>query len=275
MNILLRRRKLGRTSTRGISGKSRSGILTYLNEHRVVGDVNVLFRWGCTSEMQSRLTVNPSRAIHTVNDKKGFRELLARNDLAPRIWTITNVTDQALRNGVIFRPATHHQGRNIWLCHTRDLLRQYAARFPNHYISDYIRKTEEYRIFVVQGRVVCVARKTPANPDALAWNVFQGGRFDNVTFDHWPLKAIRKSIEAFNLSGLDFGGVDVMVDQEGNCFILEINSAPSLTSEYRQECFAKAFDYIVRHGKVHIPLIQERGDWKKFIHPAISERARV
>jgi D-alanine-D-alanine ligase-like ATP-grasp enzyme len=82
-------------------------------------------------------------------------------------------------------------------------------------------------------------------------------------------------VEAFELSDLDFGGVDVMTDADGNAYVIEINSAPSLTSEYRQQCMAKCFDYIAEHGKARIPRVEQRGDWKKFIHPSLSERALV
>ena len=63
--------------------------------------------------------------------------------------------------------------------------------------------------------------------------------------------------------------------EDGNfkCYILEINSAPSLTSPYRQECMAKGFDWIVEHGKDHIPLVEERGGYRKFIHPAVCDKA--
>jgi D-alanine-D-alanine ligase-like ATP-grasp enzyme len=84
---------------------------------------------------------------------------------------------------------------------------------------------------------------------------------------------VRKAVEAFEVSELDFGGVDIMTDAEGNAYVIEINSAPSLTSEYRQECMAKCFDHIAEHGKERIPRVKQRGDWKKFIHPALSERA--
>jgi glutathione synthase/RimK-type ligase-like ATP-grasp enzyme len=143
----------------------------------------------------------------------------------------------------------------------------------NYYISEYIPKVAEYRVFLCQGRVVWVAKKTPANAEAVAWNVAKGGRFDNVNWGDWPLKAVRIAREAFMMSKLDFGGVDIMVDKDNNCYVLEINSAPSQTSPYRQECTAKAFDYIVRNGKAVIPVTEARGDWKKFIHPAISEAA--
>ena len=74
---------------------------------------------------------------------------------------------------------------------------------------------------------------------------------------------------------LDFGGVDVMVDAGGNCYVLEINSAPSHTSPYRQQCTAKALDWMVQRGKVRLPLIEARGGYKKFIHPSICETARL
>ena len=126
-----------------------------------------------------------------------------------------------------------------------------------------------------QGRVVWVAKKTPGNPQDVAWNVARGGRFDNVRWDDWPLKAVRISREAFLLSELHFGAVDVMVDRDGNAFVLEINSAPSQTSPYRQECTAKVFDHIVRQGKANIPVTEARGGYKKFIHPALCQDAIV
>jgi hypothetical protein len=77
------------------------------------------------------------------------------------------------------------------------------------------------------------------------------------------------------MSKLDFGGVDVMVDAKGNCYVLEINSAPSQTSPYRQSCVAKAFDYMIEKGKDRIGLVEEKGGYLKFIHPAIDEKAKL
>jgi glutathione synthase/RimK-type ligase-like ATP-grasp enzyme len=131
----------------------------------------------------------------------------------------------------------------------------------------------EYRVFVVSGRAVMVAEKTPADPTAIAWNVARGGHFANLRWNDWPLKSVKVAIEAFALSKLDFGGVDIMVDGEGNCYVIEINSAPSMTSEYRQREFAKAFDYITIHGNSVIPLIDARAGYRKFIHPAVCPDA--
>jgi len=281
MNVVLRRRKLGLGSCNGIKQFSKEGI-TWVRNDRPIPQAEYTFRWGCTSNIPNNtIVVNEAKAIHYVADKRQFRIDTAAKNLAPRSWgSYAEFIDQhdgarQLQQSVVVRRATHHQGRFLNLCSTVEELviacRQYGE--GNYYISEYIPKVAEFRVFIVQGRVVWVAQKTPANPDAVAWNVAQGGRFDNVRFDQWPLRAIRVAREAFLLSGLDFGGVDVMVDADNKPYVLEINSAPSQTSPYRQECTAKAFDYIVKHGKAPINIIQERGGYTKFIHPAISDQA--
>jgi len=67
----------------------------------------------------------------------------------------------------------------------------------------------------------------------------------------------------------------MMSHAEGDVYVLEINSAPSLTSPYRQQCFARAFDYIIKNDKERIPLIPQRGGYLKFIHPAVEPKAKL
>lgn len=275
MTFLLRRRKLGRTSCREIVKFSKTGIQLFRNDAVLPKDRDELcIRWGCTSNVVSRNILNKSEAIHLVSDKTSFRKILNKVNLCPKTWTHETLED--VQFPCVVRPQTHHQGRHLYFCKTNAELNQAINKCgAGWYASEFIDKTAEYRVFVVSGRAVAVAKKTPADAKAIAWNVAQGGRFDNVRWDEWPLKAVKTSIEAFNLSGLDFGGVDIMVDAKGGCYVLEINSAPSLTSPYRQECMAKAFDYIVKNGKAKIPLVDARGGYKKFIHPAVCADAQM
>jgi glutathione synthase/RimK-type ligase-like ATP-grasp enzyme len=281
--LLLRRRKLGLGSCNGVRHYSQTGIDWVRNDKiSPINKADFVFRWGCTSNIPfDTKVVNEAKAIHYVSDKRQFRLDTAEKGLAPKSWgnldDLFNLVDGVPEN-VVVRRATHHQGRFLDVVEPSDVIemnnicRKYGE--GNYYISEYIPKVAEYRVFFVQGRVVWVAQKTPANPDAVAWNVAKGGRFDNVRWDEWPLKSIRIAREAFLMSGLDFGGVDVMVDKDGTPYVLEINSAPSQTSPYRQECTAKAFDYIVEKGdKSPIPVIEERGGYRKFVHPAICEQA--
>jgi glutathione synthase/RimK-type ligase-like ATP-grasp enzyme len=289
--VIFRRRKLGRTSAREISRYSKENILNVRNDQRFPPNIDIVFRWGCTSNLPAGVTVvNTAEAIHQVANKLAFRKLTADQNLAPKTWLSCREwfddywqdydnlgfgADIKFAKKFVVRRATHHQGRFLDVCTTYNEMIKSCDKYGegNYYISEYIPKVAEYRVFIVSGRVVWVAQKTPGNPDDVAWNVARGGRFDNVRWDNWPLKAVRVAREAFLLSSLDFGGVDVMVDAEGNAYVLEINSAPSQTSPYRQECTAKAFDYIVRHGKERIDVTKERGGYRKFIHPCLTNEA--
>lgn len=283
--VILRRRKLGRTSCNEIA-RFCGNLQVVRNDQPFPRDTDLVIRWGTTSNVPVRNVVNTAEAIHKVGDKAGFRKVMMDDWegkgspegklLCP--YTYFDGGDRRPAHAVplVVRPRVHAQGRHVYLVNNAQELAAAAARCgPGWYASAYINKVAEYRVAFVQGRVAWVAKKTPGDPNAVAWNVARGGRFDNVLWGDWPLKAVRISREAFLLSGLDFGGVDVMIDGDGNAFVLEINSAPSQTSPYRQECMGKCFRYILDHGKDPIPVIAERGDWKKFIHPALSEQAAM
>lgn len=285
--VMLRRRKLGRTSCREIANFSQqiSGVVR--NDQPMPADVTTVIRWGTTSNVPVRNVINTAEAIHRVGDKAGFRSLLMedwgdqgapdKGPLCPKTYCDGDVPKEELlliHDKLVIRPKVHAQGRHVYLVSNEAELNHAISRCgEGWYASEYINKVAEYRVTFVQGRVSWVAKKTPGNPQDVAWNVARGGRFDNVRWDEWPLKAVRMSREAFMLSGLDFGAVDVMVDENDDAFVLEINSAPSQTSPYRQECMAKCFDYLIANGKEPIDIIQARGGWKKFIHPALSNEA--
>ena len=238
--IILRRPKLG-LSVKHLVAKSQHIDKVVRNDRVIPQNLSLVFRWGTTSNVDCRNVVNTAEAIHRVSDKAGFRKLLmehyqAGNELLCPITYAEEDLDPEQPifpddYPVIVRPRTHAQGKHVYLCNGIDELQTAIRRCgPGFYVSFYINKVSEYRITFVQGRVVWVAKKTPGDPNAIAWNVARGGRFDNVRWDDWPLRAVRVAREAFVLSGLDFGAVDVMLDAEGKPYVLEINSAPSQTS---------------------------------------------
>ena len=177
-------------------------------------------------------------------------------------------------NKYVLRPRQHAQGRNLCVASTLGEMADFVNQHQDVYISELVNKVAEFRVFVCQNRVVWVAQKTPGNPEDVAWNVARGGRFDNVRWADWNTKVIDAALKASVVSGTDFCGVDVMVDAEGNAFVLEVNSAPSQTSPYRQASVAKAFDYIVQNGKRHFDKVEWNPSrtWKSYIHPALWRR---
>lgn len=276
--VFFRRRKLGRGSSKGFKQFSKNDVAIHRSDKGDAPEAEVLIRWGCTANTGRKFDVvlNSPEAIHQVNNKLLFRMLCNGHQLAPTTWTDWNhVPDEDIEAGVIVRPSRHAQGKNLDLCYNIHELKTACLKYGEYYISKFIQKVAEYRVFVVQGRAVAVAQKTPGNPEDVAWNVAQGGRFDNVKWSEWPVNAVDVAIKAFNLTALDFGGVDVMVDANGNAYVLEINSAPSLTSPYRQECLAKGIDYLVANGKERLPTKWNGKGYLGLIHPAITDKAVV
>lgn len=240
--------------------------------------VDLVIRWGCTSNVPVKKVLNRAEAIHRVSDKSGFRKLLWEKEDNRKIIPLTFFDDEEeqaicdIENGLqlLVRPKVHAQGKNAFLVKTPGEFEGATEKCgQGWYASEFIPKVAEYRVFVACGKVVWVASKTPANPDAIVWNVAQGGKFDNVSWGEWNLSVCDAAIRVMRESGLDFGGVDVMVDKDGGVFVIEINSAPSQTSPYRQQCVAKAFDYIIQKGKDWITSETTFENWRDCIHPAI------
>jgi len=276
--VFLRRRKLGATSCRETIKQMVQEASVVRNDQgyeQLIAEDDLVVRWGCTSTVPARKVLNTAKAIHLVSDKTKFRRMLEINELCPPTYfNREDIPEGALERSVVVRPRLHAQGRHLYVANNKEQLDNAIRRCGvGWYAADLINKVAEYRVCCSQGRVVWVAKKNPANPDDVAWNVAQGGNFENVRWDAWPLKAVKVALQGFELSGLDFGGVDIMVDADGYATILEINSAPSITSPYRQSCMAKLFDYIFTNGKERITLIGERGGYRKFIHPSVCDRA--
>ena len=287
MIVFLRRRKLGLGSCTAIAAEMR-GIFPY-EDIRVgrpdqlgsIPDGSVVIRWGTTTTIPANniTVINSAQSIHWCHDKRAGRlSMMDYGVPCPATWGHPQFIPAHWPEGrgMVVRPKNHSQGRHLYVCRTNDEIQQAWRRLgaPEHgcYFSELIDKVAEYRVFVLQGRVVWVARKTPGNPDDVAWNVARGGRFDNVRWGDWPLAVITAAIAAARLSGTHFCGVDVMVDGDGGPYVLEVNSAPSQTSPYRQECVAKAFAWMVRNtfdlDLGGTPMVE---GWRDVIHPGLME----
>ncbi len=275
MTIIVRRKKLGLTSVKGIVWASEEGIRWYTNSDGIPDD-DVYIRWGCTSNLPNpdAKVINSAKSIHRVANKSEFRKELEQELLCPTTWwDVDHVPDDFLP--VVVRTKTHAQGRGLWFCRNKEYL-QAACRQAGegYYINEFIPKIAEFRVFVHQGRVVWVAEKTPSDPTDIAWNVAKGGRFDNVRWGDWYMPVINNALKVWELTKTHFAGIDIMLDAVGNAYCVEANSAPSQTSPYRQSCVAKAFDYMIHNEQYDRRIFEEVNavTWKDAIHPALYRR---
>ena len=237
-----------RYDNRGISQLTRHGAYIY----GPVNDNPFAHRWGYTGEAgyDRDHTINLSEHIHLVNNKPECRKKLILNGINVPM-TFYSKEDIAIADfPVVGRPSRHAQGRKMVISRNHDELRRDIS---STYWSKIIDKDQEFRVFTFFGKITMVAEKVPTEIGRrrIAWNHFGGGAtFENVTWGNWPIEACKEALKASNVIGIDFAGVDVMM-KDGVPYILEINSAHSLTSEYRQKTFSKALKWLINELEVN------------------------
>lgn len=279
MNIrILRRRGLGNGSTLGIKQFSKHNIEIIRNDKVIPQDTDLLIRWGTSSQFPAKKTLNKATAIKEVANKATSREKLQESGVnIPQLYKDLN---QVMNFPVILRPQYHSQGKKLWICNNhQELMQNIYKHFDivkdDFYISEYIQKDKEYGVFIFDNRITSVIEKVAKTDDAkqaIAWNVFQGGyKFQNVKWNDWPIEVIKEALDAWKCFDLTFGRIDIMV-KDGKPYILELNSAHSLTSDYRKEVFAKCLDYYIDNGAVKNELnLDNVKSYKSIIHPVLRE----
>jgi glutathione synthase/RimK-type ligase-like ATP-grasp enzyme len=275
MFYILRRRGLGLGSTKAIKELSQHDITIVRNDKLLIYSLyDTILRWGCTSPVTAppnTVILNKNANISLVNNKQSFRFILKEQipEIIPKTWF--NYIDPEITYPCILRPSTHAQGKHLYYCKNYVDLTNAITKVNHYYISEYIPKVAEYRVCFIQGLVAWVANKIPKDPQAIAWNVAQGGKFENVLWKKWPINVIETAYKAYKLSGLYLGGVDVMVDKDGRSYVLEINSAPSHTSPYRKQCTTKCIDYgITNKNFSYLNPNENFKKYSKWLHPALK-----
>ena len=173
----------------------------------------------------------------------------------------------------VVRPFNHSRGRNLDVVsstNVRDMLN------GEWYARPLIDKQAETRVYVVNGRVAAVANKTPpSDRTQVAWNHALGSEFTNVKWGRWSFLCCERAIEAARMSGLSYAAVDMMQDQDGEWWVIEINSAGSLprnddgSPSYRARCVANslAFHYTNNSWDWMSPAYP--ANWRDLIHPGV------
>ena len=274
MILILRRRKLGKGSCMAIKENSVNDIVVVRNDKlkRRHLDAELLIRWGCTSEVPIRKVINKAVSIERVNNKPLCREMLIEAGInVPR--TYFNQDEIPERYPLLGRRRKHAQGRHIHMINNLEEFRTDNS----YYWSEYLRKEKEFRVFTFFGKVLMVAEKIPRNIEDIAWNHHQGSSFRNLRWAQWPKKACLEALKAAKVIGIDFSGVDVIYVREETLkpYVLELNSAHSLTSEYRQKTFAKALDWAIQKARnnelEHFEVPETIETYRDILHPCLVE----
>ncbi len=202
---------------------------------------DVIVNWGNSKGSESDLDpmVN-GRGTLNVSNKRLFFGMMGTYapDIIPEYWTSADdIPDEAFP--VVCRTLLEaHSGAGIVIAEDRDELVDAPL-----YVK-YIKKQDEFRIHVGRGPgrrsvydVIAVQRKArdKSVPDSMVdWQVRNHANGFVYTRNNFttPDPVIQVARKAVDVSGLDFGAVDVIYNNKQNrAYVLEINTAPGLQGQ--------------------------------------------
>jgi len=253
-------------------------IITREDDLPPLGENDTVIRWGTTRRIPNGpKIINKVKAIQETSEKGTFRKKVGDAGHAPKTWlSVEEWALYALEHGVqpvIVRPLVHQRSEGLILANNLAEVRSAVAEFAGgYYISEYIAKEKEYRVFIAQGRPFIVVEKMPQDRNAVSWGCVEQGSFEYIAWEDWPQSVVECAVNSFNLSGLDFAAIDI-ISKDDQAYFLEANTAPEILGYYGAS-FAKVFKHMLANGRERIP-VTSFANWKNIIHPGMSVKAVV
>ncbi len=275
-NYILRRNNWGKPSCDNINKEYPEIVVINKDKEDMPKDAKWIVRWATTSTLPAQDTapkiINTAKAIHKVFDKGYFRVELANRGLAPR--TFLNMGDWKYGGEkvlpVIVRPTKHSASKDLYFCTTQDEIQHAVSEISDKgecfYISEFIEKEHEYRVFIANGRALAVMEKHPENKNAVSWGIDE--TWEYIPWANWPLEMVNTACKSFLYSGLNIGAVDMMT-KGLQSYCLEINSGPLLSKYYGAQ-MAKGIRWIIENdNRNNLPINAVITSHKDLIHPAL------
>lgn len=210
------------TFVRGISGGTLQQVITRLNVLHILS-------------LQGVKIYNDGRAVERTVDKALTSFLLQQQGIpTPKTWVcesrsaVEKIRVQAQENNqtLIIKPLFGSQGLGVRTLPADEPLPVPMQQFVDgvYYLQIMVETPEfphDYRVFVI-GQQVVAAMKRIGN----TWvnNVAAGGRCENVNPNDKLCELALKATAALNV---DYAGIDIIQDQSGEYYVLEVNSIPA------------------------------------------------
>ncbi len=166
----------------------------------------------------ARLVLNPRLIL----DKRRQYELMSNANVP--IPLVFNNVDEWRNYGspvVVIKPRRGTKGKGI--------IKTSVPIFSNrHIVQLYIEKSREFRVTMVDTVIAFLMEKSPPPDGGFKWNMARGSTWHPVPPDVDLRRNLRElGSRALRSIGYDFGGIDIMQDNDNNFYVLEVNSLPS------------------------------------------------
>lgn len=195
-----------------------------------VNSVHVL-NWGSIrTDMLGDRVINRADAVALAARKGVALGLLQEDDTVNTPHTsfnLANALDMLAYGPVVGRKERHRQGQGLHVCRTEaDVVSSFHSGCT-HWLRWYEGVEREYRVHVIAGKVIKTSEKMGGSGSVRTHA--NGWRFASPELPVTSRRAVSSAAKAAVASlGLDIGAVDV-IQVDGRPYVLEVNSAPSLT----------------------------------------------
>jgi hypothetical protein len=184
---------------------------------------DVLIRWGAAQgiPLRARNTLNRRDAITNATEKLQSLQIMQAAGVPVPPFA---ANPAVLRAPFLGRNRNHARGTDIVLC----MQQGDVERNPRDYYVEYVPTARELRIHVFRQEVIYCAEKLLTNPAAAC--PYIRNHAHGYTFRQFRnLGTLQEAaaISAVRAHGLDFGAVDLIIADDGQTWILEVNTAPA------------------------------------------------
>lgn len=222
-------------------------------ENRVINWGNHIFN------ADSYFAINIPSAIALASDKSRSRRFLQEAGVkVPKTWFPNEDFNGTLP--IIARPSSHHGGKDFYVLKTpndyNDLASKYNWNLFGWYFSEIFEKTTEFRVHCAHGKVLIVNEKPLVEGELRANQAVNHESWRALKWSEFHPGICQEALKAVEVLGLDYGAVDIMYNAENNTWaICEVNTSPSVNTEYASGKYAAYFSWLIRHDfPEHFPV---------------------
>jgi hypothetical protein len=193
---------------------------------------DTIVNWGFTGEIPGSKgcqILNQQEAVKKAINKRTTFQILTGAGIATVPWTTNKaVAKEWLENGFVVvarKTLTGHEGAGIIVIeHLKDFI-------DAPLYTRYVKKFREFRVHTASFGIIDTQWKVrDPQREVLDWKIrsYHNGFIFQRKGVTPSVKRDELAIKALKALGLDFGGLDIIEDNHGNFYILEINTAPGI-----------------------------------------------
>ena len=144
---------------------------------------------------------------------------------------------------LVAKQLSSQRGKGVYLLKSRKDFDSLSKDYPEgeFMFQKYCESEKEYRVLVLKGMVGAFERKIRTDPQEFRSNVALGAREEFIDIKKIPPKMKEVAIKAAEALGIQIAGVDILIDKEGEMWLLEASRGPGLTYDPKISPELKSF----------------------------------